>query len=403
MDREFEEDAARRARWAQRKIEMRRRKRRQEILRKLMIPGIAATAVLIITIVIVLTHVKKKETADTVSDQEQTLSWEVIDEESVVRQETSQDVEGGETLAQTGSSISLDKIVETEQARAEEEAAMEEEAEAENQAYEFKVTEDTISLGENVVSSNAIFVDTASQTILARKDETNRIVPASMTKVLTLLIAVEHIENMDDTFVMTEEILHYCYVNDCSVVGFEKGETVPVKDLLYGSILHSGADAALGLAEYVAGSQEDFVALMNAKLEDMGLADSAHFTNCIGIYDTDHYCSVYDMAVIMQAAVKNMTCREVLSAHTYTTSVTEQHPEGIEISNWFLRRIEDKDTGGEVICAKTGYVLQSGNCAVSYGMDTKGREYICVTVDAYNKWKCTEDHVYLYKRFSERS
>ena len=84
------------------------------------------------------------------------------------------------------------------------------------------------------------------------------------------------------------------------------------------------------------------------------------------------------MAVIMAAAVKNKTCREVLSAHTYTTAVTAQHPEGITISNWFLRRIEDKDTGGEVICAKTGYVLQSGNCAVSFGMDKKGREYICV-------------------------
>ena len=104
----------------------------------------------------------------------------------------------------------------------------------------------------------------------------------------------------------------------------------------------------------------------------------------------------------MEAALQNEICREVLSARTYTTSKTKQHPEGIEISNWFVRRIEDKDTGGEVLCAKTGYVEQSGNCAVSYGVDQKGRSYICVTTNAPGTWKCIYDHVYLYKQFSKR-
>ena len=141
--------------------------------------------------------------------------------------------------------------------------------------------------------------------------------------------------------------------------------------------------------------------LMNKKLEELGLSETAHFTNCIGIYDENHYCTVYDMAVIMNAALNNETCREVMSARTYNTSLTEQHPEGILLSNWFLRRIEDKDTGGEVICGKTGYVNESGSCAVSYGTDKNGRGYICVTVNAAGKWKCIYDHVDLYKKFSE--
>lgn len=386
MERDFDEDAARRARWAQRKMEMRLQKRRQELFRKAFLPGAAVFFVIIITIVIAVGRGKKEEVS---GKEKETAKQETIDQETVVNE---------------GVDIHFEQIVGDEQENAQNENAEDtDSSETGNQTYEFTVTENTISLGENVVSSNAIFVDIASQTILARKDETSRIVPASMTKVLTLLVAVENIENLNDEFVMTDEILDYCFTNDCIVVGFEKGEAVVIKDLLYGAILTSGADAALGLAEYIAGSEEDFVVLMNEKLEAMGLSDSAHFTNCVGIYDERHYCSVYDMAVIMEAAVKNKTCREILSAHTYTTSETEQHPEGILISNWFLRRIEDKDTGGEVICAKTGYVLQSGNCAVSYGVDKKGREYICVTVNAYNKWKCTEDHVYLYKRFSEQS
>lgn len=270
-----------------------------------------------------------------------------------------------------------------------------------NSSYIYTSTENTLYLGDEIDSSNAIFIDMETGNILADKGSKQRIVPASMTKVLTLLVAAENIDNLDDTFQITSEITDYSFVNGCSNAGFEKEEVVTVRDLLYGTNLPSGADAALGLATYVAGSQEAFVELMNKKLEELGLSETAHFTNCIGIYDENHYCTVYDMAVIMNAALNNEICREVMSAHTYNTSITEQHPEGILLSNWFLRRIEDKDTGGEVICGKTGYVDESGSCAVSYGTDEKGRSYICVTVNAKGKWKCIYDHVTLYKKFSE--
>ena len=91
----------------------------------------------------------------------------------------------------------------------------------------------------------------------------------------------------------------------------------------------------------------------------------------------------------------------MLSAHTYTTSPTEQHPEGITISNWFLRRIEDKETNGEVVCAKTGYVAQSGSCAASYEVTDSGKHYICVTADTYSSWRCIYDHVAIYQEYTE--
>ena len=138
---------------------------------------------------------------------------------------------------------------------------------------------------------------------------------------------------------------------------------------------------------------------MNEKLDELGLSDSAHFTNCVGLYDKNHYCTVYDMAVIMKAAMKNDMCREFLSAHSYTTAPTTEHPKGITISNWFLRRIEDKDTGGEVIGAKTGYVLQSKNCAVSYGTFAGETPYICVTAGSSSSWRCSYDHVEIYNRY----
>lgn len=270
--------------------------------------------------------------------------------------------------------------------------------------YEAKATSDTLTLGDELISGYAVMVNLDDGRILAGKGAKTRINPASMTKVLTVLVAAEHLydlKKLDDTFTITLEITDYGYVHDCSSAGFARDEKVTVRDLFYGTVLPSGADAAVALATYVAGDQETFVRMMNDKLEELGLSDTAHMTNCVGIFDENHYCTVYDMAMIMEAAVDNELCREVLAAHTYTTSKTEQHPEGINLSNWFLRRIEDKDTGGEVLCGKTGYVVQSGNCAASYGVDDSGKEYICVTADASSVWRCIEDHAALYKQFAQ--
>ena len=254
---------------------------------------------------------------------------------------------------------------------------------------------------ETVLSTYALLVDLDNNTVVAQRNANDRMIPASMTKILTVLVAAEHVSDLGDTFSITREITDYSYSNDCSAVGFGDGETVTVRDLLYGTVLPSGADAAAGLAFYVSGSLEGFVDLMNEKLDELGLSDTAHFTNCVGLYDENHYCTPYDMAVILKAAVENELCREVLSAHTYTTSPTELHPEGITISNWFLRRIEDKETNGEVVCAKTGYVAQSGSCAASYEVTDSGKHYICVTADTYSSWRCIYDHVAIYQEYTE--
>lgn len=282
---------------------------------------------------------------------------------------------------------------------AEDEVQAKEEDQEEIQAPYFAIeTEETQHPGTDIASTYAILIDMDKGNIVAEKNAHIRMNPASMTKVLTLLVAAEHLDNLEDTFTITHEITDYSFVNGCSNAGFERDETVTVRDLLYGTILPSGAEAAVGLAVYVSGSQEAFVELMNEKLEELGLAESAHFTNCVGIYDENHYCTVYDMAMIMEAAMDNELCREVLSARTYTTSGTEAHPEGLMLSNWFIRRIEDKDVGGKVLGGKTGYVKESGSCAASYGEDKNGKGYICVSADADSPWICIGDHVQLYQQ-----
>lgn len=267
----------------------------------------------------------------------------------------------------------------------------------------YEVNEDSMTYisSEDVISKNAILVNLDSGEVVASRDGNVRINPASMTKILTLLVAAEHITDLDDTFEMTQAIGDFVFKNDCSTVGFNVGEKITVRDMLYGTILPSGADAAMCLAEYIAGSQEAFADMMNDKLKELRLSDTAHFTNCIGIYDQDHYCTLADMAMILKAAEENKICHEVLNARKYTTTPTTEHPEGLLISNWFLRRIEDKDTHGEVIGAKTGFVNQSGCCGASYQISNDGTHYICVTADAYSSWRCIYDHVAIYDEYTK--
>ena len=269
------------------------------------------------------------------------------------------------------------------------------------EGYKVEVSDSTDYINsENVLSTYALLVNLDNGTAVASKEGTVRINPASMTKILTLLVAAEHITDLDDTFEMTQEIGDFVYSHDCSAVGFSVGEKLTVRDLLYGTILPSGGDAAMCLAEYVAGSQEAFIDMMNDKLTELGLSDTAHFTNCIGIYNENHYCTLMDMAMILKAAEENNLCHEVLSARVYTTSSTLEHPEGITISNWFIRRIEDKDTHGEVVGAKTGFVVQSGCCGASYQISNDGTHYICVTADAWSSWRCIYDHVEIYDTYT---
>ncbi len=307
-----------------------------------------------------------------------------------------QDMEVNQNQSQTQEQVTQDDNTELENSGVELESEV-------TPGYEFTMSSDYQNIAsETVISKNAILVNESTDTIIASRSAKERIFPASMTKVLTILVAAEQIpeEKLNDTFTMTIEITDYAYENECSSVGFEVGEVIPVIDMFYGTILSSGADAAVGLANYAAGSHEAFVGLMNQKLEELGLGQTSRFTNCVGVHDENHYSTVYDMAIIMKAAMENDLCRKVLGERVYLTAPTEQHPEGLTISNWFIRRIEDKDCGGIVRGAKTGYVVESGNCAMSWGEFDNETPFICVTADSSSNWQCIYDQVEIYSQYA---
>lgn len=388
MSEEFHNEEEIRQRNRRRIEEMQRSKRRQMLFRRCVSRYIPAAAGLLILSVLVFGTIKnfhntegKQGAPRRQGSGEDAEGNGKEQEEEVIWREDGEDGEGNHP---EGESVPEDDGLE----------------DGEERKYSASKTADTKQIGEAIISEYAIFIDRDSQEVLAEKDGFTIINPASMTKILTVLVAAEHIkeEDLDDTIIITPEITDYGYIHKCSAAGFAKGEEVSVRDLFYGTILPSGADAAVGLAVYVSGDQDSFVELMNEKLKDLGLSDTAHFTNCVGVYDEDHYCSAYDMAMILEAALDNELCREILSTRMYTIPEKEEHPDGLEMSNWFLRRIEDKEYEGKVLGGKTGYVDQSGSCAASFG-ENGGKNYICVTVKAGSPFQCVNDHALLYQEY----
>ena len=267
----------------------------------------------------------------------------------------------------------------------------------------FGMTEATAGFSETILSEYGVFIDAQSGEILAQKKPGALVSPASMTKILTILTAADHIGGLNGTYVITQEMVDYCRSNGCSTAGFLPGEEVSLTDLFYGTILPSGADAALALACYVAGSQEAFVELMNQKARELGLSSSARFANCIGLYDPDNVCTVYDMAMILWAAMENNVCRTFLTERNRVLPPNGVREEELDLSNWFIRRIEDHMPEGlAVLGAKTGYVSMAGSCAASFAQSRDGREYICVTAKASGGWQCIFDQAAIYAAWAGR-
>ena len=258
-----------------------------------------------------------------------------------------------------------------------------------------------MTLKPEVNANFAILIDADAGLVVAEKNGSAKMYPASMTKVMTLLVACEHITDLNEKLEITQDIVDYVKKEGASNCGFKAGEQVTMLDLLYGLILPSGADAALALVRRIAGSEEQFVTLMNQKAQQLGISATTHFTNCTGLYNDNHYSTAEDMAIIMRAAAQNSVAATILTTRSYTTQANNKRTTGLSFSNLFLKRIDTQTTGGQVNFAKTGYVAKAGNCAVSYFTAASGRHYICVTGKTSGAWNVVSAHAALYSQYAK--
>lgn len=261
---------------------------------------------------------------------------------------------------------------------------------------------DTVQLGAEVGSEYALLINADTNTVVAEKGSTLAIYPASMTKVLTILTAAEHIDDPQAEFTMTQEIIDPHYARGATITGYRSGDVCTLMDLFYGAALRSSADATSALAITAGGAEEDFVTLMNEKCAALELSANAHFTNTSGLFDDAHTCSLRDMAAIMRAAMDNPLCAQVLTTDLFTTAPTADEPQGLTFQNKYLSWFFEKQPEGFTVQAcKSGYVQQAQNCLVSYGVNEAGEHFICVTAKARNAETMMGDHRMLYSTYAK--
>lgn len=241
----------------------------------------------------------------------------------------------------------------------------------------------------------AVLIDAETNEIVSYRNSSKKMYPASLTKVMTLIVAVENNSDLSETIQITSDMVDPFIWLDASRAGFLPGETPTVEDTLYGMILMSGADAALAVAVHTSGSEEAFVELMNEKAEQMGLKNT-HFTNTVGLHDEDNYSTAEDMALILEYALRDKECRDVLSAVEYKVAPTEQNPEGLTFESTLFSRMYGDEMPNVIIQGgKTGYTDESGNCIETFA-EVNGRTYILVFAGGKTRWNMIYDTLSAY-------
>lgn len=249
-------------------------------------------------------------------------------------------------------------------------------------------------------SPNAVLMQAKGGKVLGEINGDEKIYPASLTKMMTVLVAIEELKDLDEEITLTEEIFAGLVEADATQAGFLPGETVTVRDLLYGAMLPSGAECCRALANAAGGSTEGFVELMNKKAEKLGM-ENTNFRDTTGLHDPEHYSSVRDMAVLLKAAIRNDVFREIIESPVHSTKGTNLHPDGITYYSTMFKSLTDTAvTGGQILGGKTGYTGEAGHCLASFA-EIEGREYILVTAGASEANQHIQDAVTVYNRLGE--
>jgi D-alanyl-D-alanine carboxypeptidase (penicillin-binding protein 5/6) len=242
-------------------------------------------------------------------------------------------------------------------------------------------SEEKIISSENLRSSNAILIRLNDDTTLMRKNSEEKTYPASLTKMMTAIIAIERLPNLNQEIELTHETFTDLYNANASLAGFVTGEKIEAIDLLYAVLLPSGAEACIGIADYVAGSEEEFVKLMNEKALNLGMSNT-NFSNSTGLQHENHYTTVEDMGKLLSYSMKNEIFHRIFTSSRHSTRPTNKHPDGITFHSTMFEKLRAIDMGNSnIIGGKTGYTQEAGLCLASVAQKD-GMEYILITTGA---------------------
>lgn len=253
--------------------------------------------------------------------------------------------------------------------------------------FVFLLNTSKVYAAPNLLCTTAVLIDATTGTILAEKNADQKMYPASLTKIMTAIIAIEMGE-LSDIIKVDDDTP---YEIEGSHIALEPGEILTLKDMLYALMLPSANDAALAIAKHYGGSEEEFVKMMNNKAKELG-AYNTNFVNPHGLHDDNHYTTAADLALITKYAMKNETFQKIVATKKYEIKPTNKKNETRYFAN--LNRLIHNSgynqiyIDGEYISpeyefatgVKTGYTPQAGNTLVA-SAEKNGTKLIAVAMN----------------------
>ncbi len=228
-------------------------------------------------------------------------------------------------------------------------------------------------------------INDTEQEVLAAYHCFDKEYPASMTKVMTALLVLER-GDLDESVTLEHNIV--LGESGAVVSSLQKGDTVSVSDLLHTMLIKSANDCAVILGEYIAGSEEKFVALMNQRAEELG-ATHTHFMNTNGLHDDSHYTTAYDLYLIFRQACTYDTFVDIVSSKDYTMTYTNQAgmevKEYMESTNYYLLNEYSLPDGVVMYGGKTGTTSIAKSCLIVMTKNNDGDQFCSVVMGAEDK------------------
>lgn len=261
-------------------------------------------------------------------------------------------------------------------------------------ASELCVVTDDVTAGSGLDMSGvgaAMLLDLRTSRVLYAQNVHERLHPASITKIMTALVALEN-GNLESTLTATNAVR----ITESGAVlcGLKSGDTMTLDQALRILLVYSANDVAMLIAENIGGSVENFLEMMNQRAHELG-ATNTHFANPHGLTDINHYTTAYDLYLIFKEAIKNETFNEIIHMTGYQTTYYDKNGKSKEFNrqttNLFLKGERRAPENVTVIGGKTGTTNAAGHCLILLSRDESGSPYISVVMRAgssdelYNK------------------
>lgn len=248
-------------------------------------------------------------------------------------------------------------------------------------------------LGDEYSAESILMIDMETGSIMAYKNPDIELFPASLTKIMTAIIAIENIGDTEMLVTLDSDMFEYIDRQNASTAGFKAGEQVKIIDLLYGCLLSSGSECSIGLARAVATTESKFAALMNEKAAALGM-EHTHYVNSTGLHDINQYSTASDTVKLIQYCLKNEVFRTIFTSKSWTTSPTSIRNQGILLVSTTFRAFTLAGYRNDYLLGgKTGYTNEAGLCLTTLA-NRNGREYLLCVFGCGDGSNETPYHVY---------